>query len=69
MKIGIIFPGYGQQYITMGKDVYDNVRLMQELFEQASIVSDINYVKLIFDDSDNQLAKIENAYGAIYLIE
>ncbi len=69
MKIGIIFPGYGQQYITMGKDLYDNVRLMQELFEQASIVSDTNYVKLIFADSDIQLAKIENAYGAIYLIE
>ena len=69
MKIGIIFPGYGQQYITMGKDLYDNFRLMQELFEQASVISDINYVKLIFADSDSQLAKIENAYGAIYLIE
>ena len=69
MKIGIIFPGYGQQYITMGKDVYDNMRLMQELFEQASLISDINYVKLIFADSDIQLAKIEHAYGAIYLLE
>ncbi len=69
MKIGIIFPGYGQQYITMGKDVYDDVRLMQELFEQGSVVSDVNYVKLIFADSDHQLAKIEHAYGAIYLIE
>jgi len=69
MKIGIIFPGYGEQYITMGKDLYDDVRLMQELFEQASVVTGINYVKLIFADSDAELAKIENAYGAIYLIE
>ena len=69
MKIGIIFPGYGQQYITMGKDLYDNDRLMQELFEQASVVSNINYVKLIFADSDAELSKIEHAYGAIYLIE
>ena len=69
MKIGIIFPGYGQQYITMCKDVYDEIRLAQELFDQASLVSDINYVKLIFADSDIQLAKIEHAYGAIYLVE
>lgn len=69
MKIGIIFPGYGQQYITMGKDVYDSTRLMQEFFEQASLISDINYVKLMFADSDSQIAKIEHAYGAIYLLE
>lgn len=69
MKIGIIFPGYGQQYITMGKDLYDTDRLMQELFEQAAVVSNLNYVKLMFADSDAELAKIENAYGAIYLLE
>ncbi|NBV40394.1 acyltransferase domain-containing protein [bacterium] len=69
MKLGLLFTGFGEQFVTMGKDVYDVTRSTQELFDQASIVTQVNYIKLIFADSDAELAKIENGYGALYLVQ
>ena len=68
-RIGIVFPGYGEQYIGMGKDLYDNYRIVQEFFEQAASSSDINFVKLIFASSDEELSRVRNAYLAIFLFE
>jgi [acyl-carrier-protein] S-malonyltransferase len=68
-RIGVVFPGYGQQYIGMGKDLYDHYRMVQELFEQASGASEINFVKLLFASSDEEISSIRNAYLAIFLFE
>ena len=68
MKIGILFPGYGSQFVGMGKDLYDQSRLMQEYFEQASNCLDINFIKLCFASSDAELAHISNAYVALFLV-
>src|SRR3989304_305540 len=69
MKIGLLFSGYGGQDVGMGKDLYDNSRVMQELFEEASNCLGINFVKLCFASSDAELSSLENAYVAIFLIE
>lgn len=68
MKIGILFPGYGSQYIGMAKDLYDDSRVVQEYFEEASNCLDINFVKLCFASSDTELSRIDNAYPAIFLV-
>lgn len=68
-RIGIVFPGYGEQYIGMGKDLYDEVRIFQDFFEQAAGVTDKNFVKLMFASSDREISAVENAYLAIYLLE
>src|SRR3972149_740986 len=68
MKIGMLFSGYGGQYVGMGKDLYDNSRAMQELFEEASNCLGSNFVKLCFASSDAELSSIENAYVAIFLL-
>ena len=68
MKIGMLFPDYGSQFVGMGKELYDNSRLMQEYFEEAFNCLNINFVKLCFASSDSELAKIENAYVSIFLI-
>ncbi|MBI2353011.1 acyltransferase domain-containing protein [Candidatus Dependentiae bacterium] len=68
-RIGIVFPGYGEQFIGMGKDLYDQFRVVQEFFEQAAGASDINFVKLCFASSAKEILAIENAYVAIYLFE
>lgn len=68
MKIGMLFPDYGSQFVGMGKELYDHSRLVQEYFEEAFNCLNINFVKLCFASSDAELAKIENAYVSIFLI-
>lgn len=67
MKKGMLFSGYRSEYIGMGKDLYDNHRSVQDLFEQASSCLDINFVKLCFASSEAQLSKVPNAYLSLFL--
>jgi len=68
MKLAILFPGYGSQFVGMGKDLYDESRIMQEYFEEASNCLDINFVKLCFASSDIEIAKMSNSYASTYLV-
>ncbi len=68
MKIGMIFPGYGSQFVGMCKELYDSSRLVQEYFEEASNCLNSNLIKLCFASSDAELSKIQNAYPAIFLV-
>lgn len=56
------------QYVGMGKELYDDSRLVQELFEEASAILDMNFVKLCFASSEAELAKMQNALPSIFLI-
>lgn len=68
MKIGMLFPGYGSQFVGMGKDLYDNSRIVQEYFEEASTCLSMNFVKLCFASSDIELSKMGNAFPALFLV-
>lgn len=68
MKIAALFPGYGSQFVGMAKDLYDESRLVQEHFEQAANCLDMNFVKLCFASSDIEIAKINNAFPALFLV-
>jgi [acyl-carrier-protein] S-malonyltransferase len=67
MKIGMLFPGFGSQSVGMGKELYDESRIMQEYFEEAANCLPINFVKLCFASSDTELSYIQNAYPALFL--
>lgn len=68
MKVGILFPGYTSQFVGMGKDFYDQSRLMQEYFEEASNCLTINFVKLCFASSDSELSKGLHANTSLFLV-
>jgi len=68
MKIGILFPGYGSQFVGMAKELYDHSRVIQEYFEVASHCLELNFVKLCFASSDMELSKLNNAYPALFLV-
>jgi [acyl-carrier-protein] S-malonyltransferase len=68
VKTVLIFPGYASQYVGMGKDFYNEYRVVQEYFELASSCLNINFTKLCFASSDMELRKIDNAYTAIFLV-
>jgi len=66
---GFLFPGYGSQYVGMGKDFYDKYRCVQELFEEATNCIGLNFVRLCFASSEKELAKPLNAYLALFLVQ
>lgn len=68
MKIALLFPGYGSQFVGMGKELYDEYRVVQEYFEEASNCLDVNFVKLCFASSDAELGKMVNAYTSLFLV-
>ena len=68
MKIVMLFPGYSSQFVGMGKELYDEYRIVQEYFDQASNCLDINFVKLCFASSDTEIGKMKNSYTSIFLI-
>lgn len=67
--VGILFSGYGEQFVTMGKDIYNESRQVQDLFEQASLCLDINFVQLCFASSDAEISSIDKGYLAILLTQ
>lgn len=68
MKSVLLFPGYGSQYVGMAKELYDSYRVVQEYFEEASNCLGSNFVKLCFASSEAEIARIANAYPAIFLV-
>lgn len=68
MKIIFLFPGYGSQFVGMGKGLYDDFRIVQEYFEEASQCVGQNFVKLCFAASDVELGRMEHAYPSLFLV-
>lgn len=68
MKIALVFPGYGSQHVGMGKELYDEYRIVQEYFEEASNCTAINFVKLCFASSDAEISKLVNGYSSLFVL-
>jgi [acyl-carrier-protein] S-malonyltransferase len=68
MKVAMLFPGYSSQFVGMGKELYDEYRVVQEFFEEASNCLNLNFVKLCFASSDAELSKVHKAYPAMFLV-
>jgi [acyl-carrier-protein] S-malonyltransferase len=68
MKLGMVFPGYADQFVGMGKELYDESRIMQEYFDEASHCLDTNFLKLCFASSDTEISKMQYAHTALFLV-
>lgn len=68
MRIGMIFPGQGSQFLGMGKEFYDQERIVQEHFEIASNCLNTNFVRLCFASSERELREVANTQTAIFLV-
>ncbi|GAB6044490.1 ACP S-malonyltransferase [Caminibacter profundus] len=66
MKLGLLFPGQGSQFVGMGKDFYENSSKAREMFEEASDAIRTDFKKLMFEENEN-LNKTEFTQPAILL--
>ena len=65
MKIALIFPGQGSQYIGMGKDFFDNSRASKLIFNNLDETMGFKFSELIFNGSEEELSKTTNSQPAI----
>jgi len=66
MKLGLLFPGQGSQFVGMAKDFYENSPRAKEMFEEASDAIEIDFKKLMFEENED-LNKTEYTQPAILL--
>lgn len=60
-----VFPGQGSQHVGMAKDLFENFKIVQETFEEASDAIRVHLKKLCFDGPDSDLNLTENTQPAL----
>lgn len=64
-KLAILFPGQGSQYIGMGLDFYKEFKSAKNIFDEADSYFDNSLKKIIFESTEENLKKTNNAQAAI----
>jgi [acyl-carrier-protein] S-malonyltransferase len=67
-KIAFLFPGQGSQFVSMGRDFYDNFPVARQTFEEADEALGFLLSTLCFDGPDEQLRLTENTQPAIFTV-
>lgn len=66
MKNPVAFlPGQGSQHVGMAKDLYDNFKIVREIFEEASDATSLQLKKLCFDGPESDLQMTEHTQPAL----
>lgn len=68
MKIAMIFPGQGAQYVGMGKDFFNSFAIAKETFQEADDLLGEKLSQVIFEGSDELLTQTRNSQIAIFVV-
>jgi len=66
-KVAFVFPGQGSQYKGMGKYHFDNNKVIQEIFDEASDLIGVNMKELCFETGIKELTQTKNTQIAIFI--
>ena len=64
----VIFPGQGSQFVGMGKEFFENYKLVKEFFREADEVLNFPLSKIILEGPKKDLDFTINTQPAIFLI-
>ena len=65
MKISLIFPGQGSQFVGMGKDFYDSFASAKDVYSELDDSLGRPLSKIIFSGSDEELVNTINSQPSI----
>lgn len=68
MKIAMIFPGQGSQYVGMGKNLCEKYEIARKTFQEANEALNFDLQKLCFEGDMEELTKTENSQPAILTV-
>lgn len=64
-NVAAVFPGQGSQSVGMGKELFENFKVYKESIEEASDAINVDFKKLCFEGSGEELNLTENTQPAI----
>lgn len=67
-KIGFVFSGQGAQYVTMGKDLYENYIEVKEAFDRAESVLGYSLKDICFNGPSEKLDRTDITQPAIFTL-
>ncbi|MES2781091.1 MAG: ACP S-malonyltransferase [Bacteroidota bacterium] len=67
MKKAYVFPGQGAQFVGMGKDLYDTIPMVKDLFEKANEILGFRITDIMFSGTDEDLKQTRVTQPAIFL--
>lgn len=62
-----VFPGQGSQFIGMGKALYENNAVAQELFDRANAILGFDISEVMFNGTDEALKQTNVTQPAVFL--
>jgi [acyl-carrier-protein] S-malonyltransferase len=62
-----VFPGQGAQFPGMGKDMYEEIAVAKERFEEANEILGFNITQLMFEGTEEDLRQTKVTQPAIFL--
>ena len=65
MKISLIFPGQGSQFVGMGKDFYSSFTAAKDVFSEMDSTLNRSLTNIIFSGSDDELQNTINSQPSI----
>ncbi len=66
-SFSMIFPGQGSQFVGMGKSLYSNYKIAEELFKEANEILNFDITSLMWNGPDTELNETYRTQPALFL--